>query len=220
MEKTAGFALIASPRDFTAEARRILAYAESQNPSREKLAQSLAGLANRVAGRLVVANNQPLYGYDSEANAYLVEDYPYGFRERTSIRYWLETAPKKGSRFCSQTLNPKTGRWNAPKKSTFALLGGVMYLDAKGHVQWDGLSMYTNVGQTLDFVQKYPHAEMPLLKVWAKAKMKAYLALAKGEATLNTFVNGVKTNGPPTEEDIGRYNDEAEQWFEVMTYLK
>jgi len=39
----------------------------------------------------------------------LVEDYPYGFRLRCKIRFWLEYAPKRGFRFVSQTTNPKRG---------------------------------------------------------------------------------------------------------------
>lgn len=66
-----------------------------------------------------------LFGHTSEETALRVEDYPYGRRVRTSIRYWLETT-KHGDRFVSQTLNPKTGRWNKPKKSTYSNLA-VMY---------------------------------------------------------------------------------------------
>jgi hypothetical protein len=66
-----------------------------------------------------------------------VEDYPYGFRLRTKIRYWIETT-KMGDRFVSQTLNPKNGQWNKPKKSTYCKVG-VMYLDENNHVKWTGL---------------------------------------------------------------------------------
>ena len=72
----------------------------------------------RPAGA-TVDGKTPLYGHTSEATAYVVADYPYGFRERTQIRYWLEHKPKKGWRFVSQTLNPKTSRWNKPKASTY-----------------------------------------------------------------------------------------------------
>lgn len=83
-----------------------------------------------------------LLGHTSEDTAHMVDDYPYGFRLRTQIRYWLETVAKNGDRFCSQTLNPKTGRWNKPKKSTYSKVGA-MYLDEKGHVTWTGLSHYS-----------------------------------------------------------------------------
>ncbi len=87
---------------------------------------------------------KPLTGHTSPETAYVVNDYPYGFRLRCKIRYWLECSPKKGFRLCSQTTNPKVeGRevWNAPKKSTYSMLG-VMGLNDEGHVTWTGCSIY------------------------------------------------------------------------------
>lgn len=77
-----------------------------------------------------------LHGHTDEASAYVVDDYPYGFRARTQIRYWIETT-KRGQRFVSQTLNPKTGRWNKPKKSTYQDIM-VMVLTEEGHVSNTG----------------------------------------------------------------------------------
>ncbi len=78
-----------------------------------------------------------LTGHTSPETAFVVDDYPYGFRLRCQIRYWLEHCPKKGTRFCSQTTNPKVlgTVWNKPKKSTYCMTG-VMFADEKGHVQW------------------------------------------------------------------------------------
>ena len=86
---------------------------------------------------------QTLTGHTNPETAYVVEDYPYGFRLRTTIRYWVETKPRHGQRFVSQTLNPKTGRWNKPKASTYAPVA-VLFLNADGHVKWDGLSDYAD----------------------------------------------------------------------------
>ena len=69
----------------------------------------------------------------SPETAYVVDDYPYGFRLRTSIRYWVETKKGRGQRFVSQTLNPKTGDWNKPKSSTY-YTAVVIGLDEKNHV--------------------------------------------------------------------------------------
>ena len=41
---------IASPTELQQELRKLLAYAESDTPSREKLASGISGLADRVAG--------------------------------------------------------------------------------------------------------------------------------------------------------------------------
>lgn len=48
------------------------------------------------------------------------ENYPYGFRERTTRTCSLEFNPKKGFRFVTQTINPKNNRPNKPKASTYA----------------------------------------------------------------------------------------------------
>lgn len=63
-----------------------------------------------------------LLGHNSEENGYVVHNYPYGGK-RTDIRYWIENKVISGIhnwRFCSQTLNPKTNRWNAPRCSTYS----------------------------------------------------------------------------------------------------
>ena len=77
-------------------------------------------------------------GADNEITAFRVEGYPYG-RKRTSIRYWVESRPKKGQRFVSQTLNPKTQRWNNPKKSTYSsliVMGLEKQEDGRDFVKW------------------------------------------------------------------------------------
>jgi len=60
------------------------------------------------------------------------ENYPYGFKLRTTKTDYLEFSAKHGFRHCSTTINPKTGRLNTPKKSTYypiMLLG----TDEKNH---------------------------------------------------------------------------------------
>ena len=48
-----------------------------------------------------------LHGHTTRETAYLVNDYPYGFRLRCKIRYWLEYKKGHGHRPVSQTTNPK-----------------------------------------------------------------------------------------------------------------
>ena len=86
-----------------------------------------------------VLNMEILNGHYNEDTAYVVDDYPYGYTLRTKIRYWVETVKKKGDRFVSQTLNPKTGRWNKPKKSTYSAVM-VMGKDDNGHITTRGIS--------------------------------------------------------------------------------
>lgn len=95
-----------------------------------------------------------LIGHTSEETAYIVNDYPYGFRLRCKIRYWLEYSPKKGYRFCSQTTNPKlsTEVWNKPKKSTYVDLSAVMYLDPEtDYVEWDAITKYSGLDKLKNY---------------------------------------------------------------------
>lgn len=86
---------------------------------------------------------QPIYlqGHTCKENAYEVKDYPYGFRLKTSIFYWIETKKGKGDRFCSYTINPKTGRPNAPKCSTYSTFM-YMYLNEQGYVTHGVIDAY------------------------------------------------------------------------------
>lgn len=93
-----------------------------------------------------------LLGHTSEETALVVDDYPYGRRVRTQIRYWLETVRNRGDRLCSQTLNPSTGRWNKPKKSTYSSVG-VMYREPDtGYVRWMGLGDWPSDEAVADFM--------------------------------------------------------------------
>ncbi len=98
-----------------------------------------------------------LFNY-TEQNPLIVDNYPYGFTLRTQIKYWIETVAKKGDRFCSQTLNPKNGRWNTPKKSTFSCIG-IMFNDEKGHTHWTGISQYSEKNKVEKFIEEIGGAE-------------------------------------------------------------
>ena len=95
-----------------------------------------------------------LYGHTSQETAYVVGDYPWGFRLRTIIRYWIETkvANNGGQRFCSQTINPKTGKWCEPKRSTYSNVI-VMFLDKNDHVKTEHLTTYTQTETIRNFVE-------------------------------------------------------------------
>ena len=91
---------------------------------------------------------KPLSGHDSPDTAYTATDYPYGYKLRTTIRYWIETKKAHGQRFVSQTVNPKTGHWNKPKTSTYAPLV-FLALDDQDHIVNQSLSEYAN-SETLE----------------------------------------------------------------------
>jgi hypothetical protein len=122
-----------------------------------------------------------LSGHISPETAYLVEDYPYGYRLRCKSRYWLEHNPTRGVRLVSQTTNPKVAGevWNKPKASTYARFSGAMYLDEEGHVTWTELHEYMTAEQCVAWGETYGSAAHPatskVAEAWIKAK-KAYEA--------------------------------------------
>jgi hypothetical protein len=124
----------------------------------------------------------------SPETAYVVDDYPYGFRLRCKIRYWLEHHPKRGFRFVSQTTNPKRGNvWNKPKASTYVKFGACMFLDdVDGHVKWAGLSEYSNGQEAKNFADKYgegvPEAGRDLLNRWVASKLAYDAARQPGDS--------------------------------------
>jgi len=155
---------------------------------------------------------KPLYGHTNEATAYVVDDYPYGFRLRTQIRYWLESSASKGWRFVSQTLNPKNQQWNAPKKSTYFEWAGAMYLDEQGHVAWTGLGRYSTAEEFLAFVSDFPQADLSIVKKVAAAKIKFSSQMISGERVLS--IN--KVPQPLSESDKQRYSKDLEIWEKVL----
>lgn len=59
-----------------------------------------------------------LYNHTSFETAYVVQDWPWGYKLRTEKRFWIESN-KSGDRQVTQTLDPRTNKWCAPKKSTY-----------------------------------------------------------------------------------------------------
>lgn len=170
---------------------------------------------NEVVG-VPVGAKTPLYGHTNEATAYLVEDYPYGFRERTKIRYWIETQPKKGWRFVSQTLNPKTQRWNKPKAATYDEWGGAMYLNENDHVQSAGVGPYSDEPKILEFVTTFSGADMHKLRKVVPEKLRFLRGLLSGEV----FFTVNKVRQPRSEADDERTQRELAVWEEIQEKIQ
>lgn len=138
--------------------------------------------------------NTALAGHTSPDTAYVVADYPYGFRLRCSIRYWVETHPKRGQRVVSQTTNPKRGdTWNKPKASTYSDIR-VLYIDsATGYVENAALNFYASTPQIAEFELKYGAAltserdqkMLRFLKRLADAQDARDAARTAGESLVN-----------------------------------
>ena len=88
---------------------------------------------------------QTLTGHTGPETAYVVADYPYGFRLRCSIRYWIEHKAGHGFRLVSQTTNPKKAGlvWNKPKAGIYHDCA-VMVLDADERVTIDTVHTYSD----------------------------------------------------------------------------
>ncbi len=160
---------------------------------------------------------QPLYNHGSQDTAYLVDDYPYGRSVRCRIRYWLEHKLGKGWRMCSQTENPfenpftKIKVWNKPKASTYAALGGCMYLDEIGHVQWRGLSHGVSPSEALAFARDFPDADLSHVRAWSVERVAYLKACVDGRVAW-------KINGqirPWSDADHARHQAELLDWTEV-----
>lgn len=181
-----------------------------------QLDREIAEALTRPAGA-TVDGKTPLYGHTSEATAYLVADYPYGYTLRSQIRYWLEgPKPKKGWRFVSQTMNPKTQRWNKPKASTYIEWAAAMYLDEKGHVHWDGVGPYSDEQKILAFVTTFPDADMRELRKVVPAKLRYLRSMISGEIFMT--INGVRQ--PLSEADVERMNGEIATWEQIGKLLE
>jgi hypothetical protein len=87
------------------------------------------------------------------ATKIISENYPYGFREKTTKTDYLEFNPKFGFRHCSTTVNPKTGRTNNPKKSTYYEIM-LLATDENGHCKSLVLDFYDEKrkDQTIKFL--------------------------------------------------------------------
>ena len=117
---------------------------------------------------------QVIYGATSPETAIVVKNYPWGFRLKTSQRYWIETT-KHGDRFITQTLNPKTNAWCNPKKSTYSavLIMTTEDKDNKTFVSSIGLDLgYSNAEQVATFESEIDKSKLneSQLKMICKCK--------------------------------------------------
>lgn len=127
------------------------------------------------------SSKKPLYGHDSPQNAYVIDDYPSGFKARCKKRVWLEFKAKAGWRLVEQTsekwypgeepAKDAALRWNKPSASTYANVAACMYLDAQDHVQWDALTGYASAQKSADFMSEFPQADFSGIKALAFASV-------------------------------------------------
>ena len=106
-----------------------------------------------------------------------IDSYPYG-RLRCKAFFSVEFSPKHGFRSVFQTINPKNGQLNAPKKGTYKPLMAA-YLDTEtGHAGFSSRRMY-NGQDSLHFLsflseheELFTDEQIEHLKIYALARMK------------------------------------------------
>lgn len=158
----------------------------------------------------------PLYGHTNENNAYLVNDYPYGGL-RCRIRFWVDNHPIKGARFVSQTENPKTSRWNNPRKGTYYKFGGSMYLDDKNHAQFQGISEFSKAKEILDYLSKFPLAPLSMqFKLYVANKRVLANRTSRGEAVVSIR----KVPCVPSELEIAEARQEVAILTDCLSIIK
>jgi len=140
-----------------------------------------------------------LSGHTSAETAHVIEDWPYG-RHRTQNRFWVETATKGAKkhqqRVVNQTLNPKTGRWNKPKRGTYSHVV-VMFIDHDNsdHIGFKALSPYSSEDDIRSFAERFASA----LGEQEKDAINFLLALRAVGKKITWTVTTV--SGPSTPEE-------------------
>jgi hypothetical protein len=116
-----------------------------------------------------------------------VQDYPYGFKLRTTLYDSIEFNPSKGYRHVTETINPKTGRNNKPKKSTYYEFL-FRYYDDKNHIQTVHPRLYSDedTNKTMEFLaknfeiltpQEISYAYIKIIS-WTKCNLKSKVLYA------------------------------------------
>lgn len=157
--------------------------------------------------------NTYLYNHTDENTAYVVDNYPYGFRSRTKIRYWIETT-NYGDRFCRQTLNPKTNKWNKPKKSTYSAVM-VMFLNANKHVTYDCFDLgWSNEEKIKSFLSRIGGIDK--LNEQQVAKAKKGIAISRTQEKISYTIEPVSRM--TEEEKTQRDNEQKEASKTINKY--
>ena len=106
---------------------------------------------------------QALSGHHDFDSAYVIPDWPWGYKLKCETRFWIEHRENTGWRFVKQTKNPKTDKWCAPKKGVYQSLI-LMYLDDENKIQHGSLSKYPWEEHVETFIILYgPYCKLPFM---------------------------------------------------------
>jgi len=113
-----------------------------------------------------------IYDKNSFDNSLEVSNYPWGFRLKTKRRTWIETNKNQGDRVCYSTLNPKTDKWCAVKKSTYGAVY-VLYFDENQHIKSLGVSKCAYAKELEEFMSIIDCNSLNLLQKKQLERIKA-----------------------------------------------
>ena len=141
----------------------------------------------------------------SPETAYVIEDYPYGFRLRCKKRMWVEYKEGKGCRMVSQTSNPKRGNvWNSAKSSTYSRFGLVLLLGDDGVVTSASCTEYSSCNESIAFRNEYSSGLCPdaqaVLEIWCRLKIKYEELKQKGLVTSTITTQKYDSDLHPLED--------------------
>ena len=136
-------------------------------------------------------NKKYIYNAVDFDTAIEVDNYPWGFRLKTKVKYWVESN-NKGDRLIKQTLNPKTNEWCKPKKSTYNAVE-VLYFDENNHVKGYAMGKYgTNEEELKTFISNIDYNSLNLLQ--------------KKQIEMIRSINKVMENVSVKIEKVSEYN--------------
>ena len=92
----------------------------------------------------------------STSTTYKVSNYPYGYKLKTDKFYSIEFSKGKGFRSVETTMNPKTNKLNAPKKSTYSPMMVLTVAD-DGKVSRYALEFYGDSGKDQGYKFMFDH---------------------------------------------------------------
>ena len=147
--------------------------------------------------------------HTSPETAYKIENYPYGFRLKTTKRIWIETN-KKGDRINSQTMNPKTNQWNKPKRSTYTAILILMIEKETGHITNTGIdTSYTSEEEQQAF-SNWIGTDYPL-NDQQKHQLKMIKALNNTRKHIKVTISGQPTRTPEEQKAHDQQQEEEKK---------